>query len=267
MNVFPRMGAYRIDVEDTRDMLFGVLRAQLTLTVIPVDEHILPVTTPISDQIDIGSCVCNAACDAVELLSGINPVQLSRLDLYWKCRAQLGEEDMDEGTYPRTAFSQLAKVGVARESLWPYDTKKVFVRPPISALEDAYNHRITGYFRINSTGAAREEEIRHAILTGHPVVFGTEVGEPFCLYDGSNENLVWNYPAHSVGGHAMVIVGFRKRQNGEYDYLIRNSWGLGWGSRAHPGHAWASSGWVRTFTDLWVPTQTWQGKNVERSWS
>lgn len=261
MNIcMPRLGGYRIDIEDSRDKLFPALRARLN-TLVPVDEHILPQTTPVSYQGGAGSCVLNATCDAFELLSD-DPVQISRLDGYWKCRVQLGEEDKDEGTYPRTAFSQFAKVGFCREDLWPYDLSKLYVRPSIAALQDAYDHRIAGYFRINATGAAREEEIQAAILSRHPVVFGTEVGRPFVEYDGSDENLVWNYPAHSIGGHAMVIVGFRKRQNGEFDYLLRNSWGTAWGSRIHAGHAWASSGWVRTFTDLWVPTQTWDGETA-----
>lgn len=251
---------YRRDLPDDRDEPFDATRVRARRTSLPLmlaaGIVMLPITSRVSDQGGVGSCVCNAACDGFELLDDKpEPEQLSRLDLYMKCRLQLGEECLDEGTYPRTALRMFSKLGVCRESIWPYDVSKVFVRPPIAALQDGYDHRISGYYRIITKGLARGADVRTAIDHGHPVIFGTDVGQPFCDYDGTREDLFWEYPAHPVGGHSMLIVGYRQRSDGRFGYLVRNSWGEDWGSRAIPGHAWVSEEYMHEFTDLWVLTR------------
>lgn len=251
--------AFRPSPDDPRDKPFALLRDTLAsrvrgATVVPGEVVALPQTTPISNQGSLGSCVANAVCDAVELLSA-EPVQLSRLGLYWFARFEDGSECEDGGTFVRSAFKVLSKLGVCRESVWPYNERAAFLRPPIIALQDAYDHRITGYFRISTRGHARGEDVRAAIDGGHPVVFGVDVGQGFLDYDG-DESKVWRYPDRSVGGHAMVIVGYRKNSDGSFDYLVRNSWGT-WGLRSRPGHCWFSERYLWECSDLWTATTPW----------
>jgi len=251
--------AYRPDQADPRDKPFALLReSRPALTrglLYPGDIVALTQTTPISDQGALGSCVANATCDAFELLTS-SPVQLSRLDLYFKARLLDGSECLDDGTYVRSAFRVMGGPGVARESLWPYDVSKVFVRPPIEALQDGYDHRIKAFFRISTRGHARGDDVRAAIDMGCPVVFGVDVGQAFLEYAGG-EDVVWSYPDRSVGGHAMVIVGYRRHADGTHSYLVRNSWGRSWGLRSRPGHCWFTERYVWEAADLWVPTQAW----------
>ncbi len=274
-----RVGGCLPDPEDRRDRTFGLVRASmLAASRAPSSAPflaILPVTSPISDQGPIGSCVANATADAIELLAGRPeawtiarsypealgylrddappPVQVSRLDLYWRARRRHGAECEDDGTYNRSAIAAAA-TGVLLERDWPYDVRNVHVRPPLGALIDAAFRPLTGYYRIMGRGHARGLDVRTAIDAGHPVIFGVDVGDPFVEYDGSGGGVVWNPPARSVGGHAMALVGYRVRGEGEIDYLARNSWGSAWGMREMPGHAWISHQYLSGARDLWVPT-------------
>lgn len=249
--------AYRADPVDPRDKPFALLReARASLLrgpLHPGDVVALVQTTPISLQ-DENDCAANAGCDAVELLSQ-KPIQLSRRDCYFKARLVDGDECKNEGTYVRSVFKAFSGPGVCRESIWPY-AKSVFERPSIEALQDGYDHRISGYFRISNRGHARGDDVRAAIDMGCPVVFGVDVGKDFLGYDGG-EGIVWNFPDRSIGGHAMVIVGYRRNADGTHSYLVRNSWGSAWGLRSRPGHCWFSERYLWECGDLWVPTQEW----------
>lgn len=167
----------------------------------------------------------------------------------------MGAECEDDGTYVRSAFSVMKRLGVAAERLWPYDPRNVNVRRTIVAMQDAYDHRIDAYYRIIARGAAKGAEVRAAIDAGLPVVFGVDVGRDFLNYTGG-EGVIFEQPATSVGGHATVIVGYCRLADGSYAYLVRNSWGTSWGLRSVPGHCWISDRYLAFATDLWVPTKS-----------
>jgi len=273
-----RLGGYKPDPADARDKPFALLRAVLKPKVAVIAIVVLAVTSPLSDQGPIGSCVANSGCDSIELLGGTSggaavcssivealsylrddvppPVQLSRLTGYFYARAQHGDECIDDGTYPRCFWDVGKRIGVPEERLWPYDVAKVNVRPPILAVSNAYDHRISGYFRITTRGAARGADVRAAIDSGHPVQIAVDVGKDFLSYTGG-EHVSFEPPSRVEGGHAMVIVGYRVNADGTFDYLLRNSWGASWGLRSCPGHCWISERYLWLATDLWVPTQAW----------
>jgi hypothetical protein len=218
-------------------------------------DHVIEERTPISDQGPIGSCVANAVCDALEMVLGLeDPTavrHLSRLHLYWSSRAAHGETGHDGGTYIRLAMRQANKLGVCAEEEWPYAPAMVFQPPPVSSTLRASENKISGYYRVDSTGRERLEDIAWAIRSNHPVVFGTQVGENFQNYVRGSEALT--PPAKSDGGHATILTGVLT-QGGRYRFLDRNSWGEGWGDR---GHAWLDQDyltWSET-NDLWVLTR------------
>jgi len=49
-----------------------------------------------------------------------------------------------------------------------------------------------------------------------------------------------------AGGHAIVISGYRKLQNGKHQFLIHNSWGESWGDK---GYAWINEAMVVKYMD------------------
>lgn len=222
----------------------------------PMGESIIPELTPVSDQLNIGSCVANAWCDAMEILDGLDGTdtveQLARLLLYYWSRALHQATDRDEGTYPRAAAHQFRKIGTVQEKYFPYTHENVFpTHIGLDLVTMASNNRLTNFYRVTSTGTERLEEIELAIRANHPAVFGAPVSEEFCNYSG--DGTVFTRPDSWVGRHAMIIVGVRRRA-GRFEFLLRNSWGLGWGDA---GHVWVDQDYVdwSEFEDIWVGTK------------
>jgi C1A family cysteine protease len=221
-------------------------------------DHVIRECTPVSDQGGIGSCVANATCDALEIVMGLESsvflTQLSRMHLYWLARAADGTTTKDDGTYIRSALRQANKVGVCAEDEWPYAPAMVFQPPPIRATVRASENKIAGYYRIDSTGRARLDDIAWAIRANHPVVFGTKVGKNWDAYAPGAEALLPPDPKDkTAGGHATILTGVIQ-QGGRYRFLDRNSWGDGWGEG---GHAWLDEDyltWGKT-GDIWVLTR------------
>jgi C1A family cysteine protease len=222
----------------------------------PMGEHIIPERTPVSNQLNIGSCVANAWCDALEILDGLEGTdeieQLSRLFLYYLSRYLHSATDQDKGTYLRAAAHQLRKIGVVLEKYFKYEHANVF---PKEVALDLYtlasNNRLVNFYRVVSNGLERLEELELAVRANHPVVFGAPVSQQFCDYRG--DNTVFTRPDDWVGRHAMIITGVRKRVS-RFEFLLRNSWGLGWGD---DGHVWVDQDFVDwdEFEDIWVGTK------------
>jgi C1A family cysteine protease len=219
------------------------------------DVIILPQYTPISNQGSLGSCVANAACDALELVMGIEKkdvVQLSRLFLYWNSRNYHGATQADTGTYVRAAFMAMKEHGVCDENSWPYDIAEFTHRPPLRCYENADSNKILDAYSIDTTGTSRLDQVELALRAHMPVVFGTDVGQEFLDYRGDDKT--FTPPPSSKGGHAMVIVGV-DRSSTRRRFYVRNSWGTGWGDG---GYCWFDESyilWGET-DSLWVPTRT-----------
>lgn len=216
--------------------------------------HILKELTPVSNQGNIGSCVANAWCDALEILRGLQNmpvVQLSRLFLYWTARSLTGDHKKDQGCYIRAAAQQLSTIGVVEEQYYPYEEKNVLTSPPLDMFTMASNHRfkIHSYYKIISSGKERVNDVTTAIMANHPVVFCTQVGQE--LFDYRDENITLTYPKNPEGGHAMIIVGVDSAAS-EKHFYVRNSWSEKWGDK---GHFWMDEKWLthsNTY-DIWVP--------------
>lgn len=204
-----------------------------------------------TDQQQISACAGNATADSVEVLnraSGLPGIEASRLFVYACARDLNGALDKDEGTFIATCFDVLSRFGICTEKTWGYDTDKVFVRPSLLAMREATRHKINSYYRIKSGGEDRLAEIISALRAHHPVVFGTLVDQAFEDFGGSNT--VDQPKGTTVGGHAMMIVGYLEAQN---LFIVKNSWGSGWRDKGFAYFTPAYLTWDQTW-DLWVPT-------------
>lgn len=224
-------------------------------------EHVIPEKTPISNQGHAGSCVANAWCDAMEILDGLSGTdkveQLSRRFLYWCARYYTGDTDRDGGTYLRSAAHQLLKVGIFEEEYFEYNDTDDYIisggkhaSPIVDHYTMASNNRLSGFYRAQSyMPDALLGELEIAIRSNHPVVFGTPVSAKFQQYRGGGQ--IWSPPEVSIGGHAMIVVGVG--YDGEKRWwLLRNSWGRGWGD---DGHCKVSDEYVLAFSDIWIGTK------------
>lgn len=238
---------WRKDLPDSKDLKLTISKSVSLPSEIELKEF-----TPISNQLSLGSCVANSTCDALEILQGYkdpdNVKQLSRLFVYFNSRKYHNEEKVDKGTYIRYAFASLKKLGVCLESTWDYDVNKVFSQPNLKAYKEGDDNTITGYYSITSSGKDRVNDICVALSKNHPVVFGTVIGNDFA----NNNRYIYDVPTKTIGGHAMIVVGYRKTSSG-VEFKIRNSWGSSWGDH---GYTWMTESYIKSnlSSDFWVPT-------------
>lgn len=203
------------------------------------------------NQLSLSACAGNATAESEEVLSsiaGFKPTPVSRLFIYNLSRNESGLLAQDDGTFIRGCFDTLSRYGVCDEYLWPYDTTKVFTLPSFMAMRQALGHRIHGYYRIQETANPQDrvDAVIAALRANHPVVFGTQVSSGFMnLTDATPQDVP---TANIIGGHAMCILGYIGG-----NFLVKNSWGPGWGDGGFAMFKPSYIAWDQTF-DLWVPT-------------
>lgn len=247
------LGGWLPDPPSEKDYSFGALKPRLAPSTTG-DEVILSTPTPVSNQGNLLSCTANVTADALEMLMAqTGPVvQLSRLFIYYNARNYHGATARDGGTYLRMTFEAVKRLGVCPESMWGYVLANVNQRPSLKAYHAANDNKVTGFYRIATRGDDRLNDIEAALKAGHPVAFGTQVGDDFTTYKGETDK-AFQMPSNFTGRHAMLWCGVRRRA-GRREFWVRNSWGPNWGLG---GYAWMDESyvtWPQT-TDLWVPTR------------
>lgn len=233
---------YRPDPADKRDHVFAAPRKASGSLPERVD-HSTSVFT-IFDQGATSSCVGHAWAAALALGMVLDgdpaPMLPSPLAIYYWARSETGDQDLDEGTYIRSAAKAVQKFGFPPFSEWPTEAARVNEGVPHRVYRAAFDRRgMRGYRRILMGDL---EGIRRALWAGSPVVFGMTVGESFLDHTGAGLIDVDSGPV--AGGHAMAIVGY----DGDR-FRIQNSWGTDWGDG---GFAWVSSNRMKQATDLWM---------------
>ena len=187
--------------------------------------------SPVENQRDLGSCVGNSVVGALEFLQrrdGFQHKDLSRLFVYYNSRLMHGAQEVDGGTYIRLAIGTLSSLGTCTEDKWPYDTSKVFVRPTWGSYREAYANKVGSYYRIVGTGDDRIQQVKKAIQTCNPVVFGVSIDQAFL--DLRNFDVAPLDRARIVGAHAMMICGYDDYAR---SLIVRNSWGTLWGDNGY----------------------------------
>lgn len=144
-------------------------------------------------------------------------------------RAQRGvaptaEKLIDNGCMPQLAVLGMQTFGVPSNDRWPLDATTINAEPSAMQLEYASQFLLTGYYRIDSEGDARLDDIRHAIASGFPVAFGTQVDQAFEDYTGKDA-LGAPDDASLLGGHMMHVIAYFA----DGTFLIVNQWGKSWG--------------------------------------
>lgn len=241
------------DERDERDYIFkSKLSAEEQ---IPSKYDLIEHMGEIENQLQTGSCVANATCSALELMSDIegDGVDLSRLFVYFNAREPYDElRGKDGGAYLRDGFKSCNQIGVCNESTWDFIESKVNDKPSDLAYSEAPDKKVLKYERIENGDI---QGVKLALLAGHPVIFGMYLFEDFFYLRGPLEDMDYlgrNSGSDYVGGHAMTIIGYDDDLNGG-SFIVENSWSTQWGDNG----IWAMRYDVFEIDvmDLWVCTE------------
>ncbi|MDE3058467.1 MAG: C1 family peptidase [Bacteroidota bacterium] len=212
------------DLPDRRDFLFEQIRP--VIPALPPTVDLRSTCSPIENQGLLGSCTANALAGALEFLErkdGVHFADLSRLFIYYNERVIEHTVHYDSGAQLRDGIKTLTKLGVCPEKEWSYNIAKFSVKPTAKCYKDALQHKITSYHRILTL-----EDMRMCLADGFPFVFGFTVYESFESQNVARTGIVAmpKPDERAIGGHAVIAVGY---DNTQQRFIVRNSWGKGWG--------------------------------------
>jgi hypothetical protein len=210
----------------------------------PIEVVLLEERTPISNQMDAGSCTANRRCDGLELVMPADKVkQLSRRACYWSSRYAHGDQDNDKGSYSHISAAVAENVGICLEEEWEYKDglEDIIKRPSLSAFLSCARHLVpSGSIQaIRGNSKERIQSAMAALSLGYPVGIDMVVDRKFV--EGPKIDEVVMPPTVSIGGHAVLLVGYEISSSGKIKFRLRNSWGTGWCDR---GYCWISSDYI-----------------------
>lgn len=217
---------------------------------LPVLCDLRPTFSPIENQGQLGSCTQNAAAGLVEYFERKvygRYINHSRLFGYWTTRKLMGLTG-DSGASLRDTMKAMALFGLPPENHWRYVPADFDKEPTAFVYALAQNFQAAEYYRLDTPGTSPADllmRIKANLSAGLPSMFGFSVYSSIEQANTTGGDIP--FPAFSdrlEGGHAICVAGFddtreiRNTIDGSLTigaFLIRNSWGIGWGTR---GYGW-----------------------------
>jgi hypothetical protein len=222
-----------------------------------------PNQTPVKDQNNRGTCVCFASLAGLEAKYGSTTLDLSEQYANYLYMTAEGRGCKSAGLKTTDSADYLKANGVCQESICPYQNDKYNFpsycnnggTPAPAMRTSAVGHdpyRIKSFEKIwrnesltTDTGnwINNPRYLMSILASGQDIVFGTHVAGWVSPYTGIIDVTLTpgGDPVGSVGGHAMLVVGYNRSQ--EY-FIVKNSWGT---SRGQAGYVYLSFDYVRTY--------------------
>lgn len=228
--------SWRADLPDFRDTSFKQ-SGLISVNPLPSTVDLRPLCSPVFNQGDLSSCTGNALAGGLEFLELkelrekilaaeiFNPnkfVNISRMFIYWNERVIEGDTNQDSGAEIRDGVKSLATIGACLESEWPHLEENVLEAPPQKAFEDAQNHKISKYYRIEDLN-----DMKACLYLGYPFIFGFTAYDQFESDQMAKDGMLQmpNPYDQMQGGHAVLCVGY---DDSKQCMIVRNSWGSDW---------------------------------------
>jgi C1A family cysteine protease len=218
------------DLPDQRDLRYAGPRPLLRK--LPAKTDLRKLCPPVYDQGQLGSCTANAIGAAFEFgLRKQNPAMdfmPARLFIYYNERVMEHTVGSDSGAMIRDGIKSVNKQGVCAEKMLPYDINRFADKPSDACYAEALNHQVLSYHRV----PRNLSQMKSCLAEGYPFVFGFTVYESF-ESDAVARTGKLNMPKQSEkqeGGHAVLAVGY---DGGTKRFIVRNSWGTGWGQKGY----------------------------------
>ena len=191
----------------------------------PVD--LRPNFPAVYDQGQTGSCVGNATAGAIQytrMAQSLPNWVPSRLFIYYNARVLEGTTDQDAGSEIRDAVKQVVKLGVCSEIEWPFDPAQLTTKPSDVSYELATHAKVIKYAAV----AQKIDHLLSCLNHNLPIIFGCNVFDAMESENAARSGIITmpEPDEQSIGGHAMLIVGWKPDSQ---QFIVRNSWGSGWG--------------------------------------
>lgn len=280
MGYVPDVGDFRDYTKDSPEVrdIFESLSLKTDATAIPVSNDFRTKFTAVRSQGNLGSCTgFSSVVGVLEYYhknTNQDVTQFSPLFQYKMTRNLMGLKG-DTGASIRASIKALAVYGAVPEKEYPYttDSTKFDLEPNENLKFMAQNFQALKYVRVDQRNMSTSDilnELRKYSASNVPITFG------FTVYNDSwkqsNNSVSYGggcfpFPTDSdsiAGGHAVCIAGHNdnkiitNRTNGQKTvgaFLIKNSWGTGWGEK---GFGWIPYKYIeqQLAMDFWLITSS-----------
>lgn len=193
------------------------------------------------DQGQLGSCVDNAGAGMIRFVQKRNNNKFSfmpsRLFMYYNVRALEGTTFEDSGSTITDYLISLKNNGVVPENenplwSWPYSDDPITfrIKPHPYCYVRAKDHKLLEAEHVPQNELA----IASLLDEGYVIEIGFLVYESFESNEVAKTGIV-PMPGENesvLGGHAVLICGQMWIGKTKY-YIMRNSWGTGWGDKGY----------------------------------
>lgn len=227
-------------VPDKRDFIYKVA----PLLKLPALVDLRKTAPPILNQGQLGACTGFGIGRAYRRLLQLEKLRVfapSQLFIYYNERVLHNTVYSDSGASIRNGMKVITNIGVAESTLWPYNTEKFALKPPVSAFKNATlaSHRALEYQSVNSI-----YDIKVALSQGLSVVIGFSVYSNF--FDIKSDGLMDEPQGSLEGGHCVTIDGYRDDLQ---RFICSNSWSTRWGNK---GYFYMPYSFIDHVFDKWV---------------
>jgi C1A family cysteine protease len=240
----PDIRDYTAETDAVQALLSESRQLRKVLRSLPKSVDLRAWCPPIEDQGNLGSCTANAGVglyEYFELRAHGKHVDASRLFLYKVTRRLMGLTG-DTGAYLRDTMKAMVLFGVPPERYWMYDVRRFDHEPTAFLYSFAQAFQALRYYRLDPPAARPDEillNVRRSLAAALPCMFGFTVYESIPSSGDGIGEIPFPNPTDAVaGGHAVLAVGYddgKQIGGSKGAFLIRNSWGTGWGAG---GYGW-----------------------------
>ncbi len=197
--------------------------------------------TPIKNQGSCGSCWAFAVTAALESQVAIGATG-TQVNLAEQILVSCSGAGSCSGGYPGSASTYVRDVGLPLEACFPYTATNNACSNACSDWQ-ASTYKVKGWHTASTSGvpSVKVEDIKNALYTYGPVLATFYVYNDFYSYRSG----VYSYTTGSyLGAHAVLIVGY---DDVNQAFIVKNSWGTGWGETGYFRIAYSEVGGTSNF--------------------